>query len=71
MTVSLLQRILQERDEMRPAERRVADHVGAAPSDVIHMSMAKLSEICSVSDPTIVLKSWGTDTFQPNREESP
>ena len=22
-------------------------------------------------DPTIVLKPWGTDTFQPNREESP
>ena len=66
MTVSLLQRILQERDEMRPAERRVADHVGAAPSDVIHMSMAKLSEICSVSDPTIVrfCRRFGFDGYQ-------
>ena len=54
MTVSLLQRILHEREEMRPAERRVADYVGAAPSEVIHMSMARLSELCSVSDPTIM-----------------
>lgn len=54
MTVSLLQRILQERDQMRPAERRVADFVSRSPSDVIHMSMARLSEACSASDPTIM-----------------
>ncbi len=66
MTVSLLQRILQEREDMRPAERRVADYVGAAPSAVIHMSMAKLSEICSVSDPTIVrfCRRFGFEGYQ-------
>jgi len=42
MTVSLLQRILQDRDEMHPAERRVADFVGTSPSEVIHLSMARL-----------------------------
>ncbi|MGR3199685.1 MAG: MurR/RpiR family transcriptional regulator [Paracoccus sp. (in: a-proteobacteria)] len=54
MTVSLLQRILQERDQMRPAERRVADFVSRSPSEVMHMSMARLSEACSASDPTIM-----------------
>lgn len=66
MSGSLLQRILQEREEMRPAERRVADFVGASPSDVIHMSMARLSEICSVSDPTIMrfCRRFGFDGYQ-------
>ncbi len=66
MTESLLQRILQEREDMRPAERRVADYVGATPSEVIHMSMAKLSEICSVSDPTIMrfCRRFGFDGYQ-------
>lgn len=66
MTVSLLQRILHEREEMRPAERRVADYVGAAPSEVIHMSMARLSELCSVSDPTIMrfCRRFGFDGYQ-------
>ncbi|GLK64443.1 SIS domain-containing protein (plasmid) [Paracoccus kondratievae] len=66
MTVSLLQRILHERDEMRPAERRVADYVGASPSEVIHMSMARLSELCSVSDPTIMrfCRRFGFEGYQ-------
>lgn len=54
MSSSLLQRILHERDRMRPAERRVADFVSRSPSEVIHMSMARLSEACSASDPTIM-----------------
>ncbi len=66
MTVSLLQRILSEREEMHPAERRVAEYVGTAPSEVIHMSMARLSEICSVSDPTIMrfCRRFGFDGYQ-------
>ncbi|MET3581968.1 RpiR family carbohydrate utilization transcriptional regulator [Mesorhizobium robiniae] len=52
--MSLLQRIVQEGDEMGSAERRVARFVSANPSDVIHMSMARLSEECAVSDPTIM-----------------
>lgn len=66
MTVSLLHRILHEREEMRPAERRVADYVGAAPSEVIHMSMARLSELCSVSDPTIMrfCRRFGFEGYQ-------
>ncbi|MBP7002222.1 MurR/RpiR family transcriptional regulator [Amaricoccus sp.] len=54
MTVSLLQQVLIEQPAMGPAERRVAAFVRTSPSEVIHMSMARLSEICSVSDPTIM-----------------
>lgn len=66
MSVSLLQRILHESEVMRPAERRVADFVGANPSEVIHMSMARLSEACSVSDPTIMrfCRRFGFDGYQ-------
>ncbi|MCO4319178.1 MurR/RpiR family transcriptional regulator [Phyllobacterium sp. 21LDTY02-6] len=54
MTVSLLQRIYQEMDKMGAAEQRIATFVNTSPGDVIHMSMAKLAESCSVSDPTIM-----------------
>ena len=54
MAGSLLQRILQESEGMRSAELRVARFVSANPSDVIHMSMARLSQECEVSDPTIM-----------------
>lgn len=66
MTVSLLQRILQERDQMRPAERRVADFVSRSPSEVMHMSMARLSEACSASDPTIMrfCRRFGFEGYQ-------
>lgn len=66
MTVSLLQKILQERSNMHPAELRVADFVGTSPSEVIHMSMAKLSETCSVSDPTIMrfCRRFGFEGYQ-------
>lgn len=66
MTVSLLQRMLQEREQMHPAERRVADFVGTSPSEVIHMSMARLSEICQVSDPTIMrfCRRFGYEGYQ-------
>jgi RpiR family carbohydrate utilization transcriptional regulator len=54
MAVSLLQRIVQETGEMGAAERRVSHFVSANPGEVIHMSMARLSEECDVSDPTIM-----------------
>lgn len=39
---------------MGSAELRVARFVSANPGEVIHMSMARLSEECAVSDPTIM-----------------
>lgn len=39
---------------MGAAERRVAQFVSANPGEVIHMSMARLSEETDVSDPTIM-----------------
>ena len=62
----LLQRILAERDRMGAAERRVAEHVGAHPGEVMHMSMAKLSARCGVSDPTIMrfCRRFGCEGYQ-------
>jgi RpiR family carbohydrate utilization transcriptional regulator len=54
MATSLLQSIVQESAEMGSAELRVARFVSANPGDVIHMSMARLSQECDVSDPTIM-----------------
>lgn len=54
MSVSLLQRVLAEQPDLGAAEQRVADFVRTSPSEVIHMSMARLSQLCSVSDPTIL-----------------
>lgn len=51
---SILQKVLATMPEMGAAERRVADFVRTSPSDVIRMSMARLAEECSVSDPTII-----------------
>lgn len=64
--MSLLQRIAQESKEMHRAERRVANFVSASPSKVLQMSMAKLSETCSVSDPTIMrfCRRFGFETYQ-------
>jgi RpiR family carbohydrate utilization transcriptional regulator len=54
MATSLLQRILQESGQMGSAELRVARYVSANPGEVIRMSMARLSQECDVSDPTIM-----------------
>lgn len=51
---SLLQKILKSKPKLGRAERRVAELVHAKPDEVIHMSIASLSERCSVSDPTII-----------------
>jgi RpiR family carbohydrate utilization transcriptional regulator len=52
--LSLLQRIVHDTEDMGAAELRVARFVSANPGEVIHMSMARLSELCDVSDPTIM-----------------
>ncbi len=66
MTVSLLQRILDESKELPRAERRVANFVATSPSKVLQMSMARLSETCSVSDPTVIrfCRRFGFDSYQ-------
>jgi RpiR family transcriptional regulator, carbohydrate utilization regulator len=66
MTASLLQRILQEREAMGAAELRLADFISTTPGEVIHMSMARLAQQCSVSDPTIMrfCRRLGFDSYQ-------
>ena len=66
MSVSLLQRVLADQPQMGAAERRVADFVRSSPSEVIHMSMARLSQVCSVSDPTIMrfVRRLGFEGYQ-------
>jgi Transcriptional regulators len=66
MSTSLLHRIVQESDGMGSAERRVADFVSANPGEVIHMSMARLSQACDVSDPTIMrfCRRFGFEGYQ-------
>jgi RpiR family carbohydrate utilization transcriptional regulator len=66
MAASLLQRILQDMNEMGAAEQRIGTFVNSSPGEVIHMSMAKLAESCSVSDPTIMrfCRRFGFDGYQ-------
>jgi RpiR family carbohydrate utilization transcriptional regulator len=66
MTVGLLQRIVLESKDMHRAERRVANFVSTSPSKVLQMSMAKLSQTCSVSDPTVMrfCRRFGFDSYQ-------
>lgn len=66
MNVSLLQSIFQEMEAMGAAEKRIAAFVNRSPGDVIHMSMAKLAETCSVSDPTIMrfCRRFGYEGYQ-------
>ncbi|WP_062226340.1 MurR/RpiR family transcriptional regulator [Aureimonas frigidaquae] len=66
MSMSLLQRILVEKPTMAAAEQRVAAFVSASPAEVVRMSMARLSQACSVSDPTILrfCRRFGFDGYQ-------
>lgn len=54
MSASLLKRITETTPEMGAAERRIAEYVSSHPDEVMLMSMAALSDKCSVSDPTIM-----------------
>jgi len=64
--VSILQRILHEREAVGAAEQRLADFISKNPSQVIHMSMARLAQQCSVSDPTIMrfCRRFGFEGYQ-------
>ena len=66
MSDSLLQRIIDESKNMHRAERRVANFVSTSPSKVLQMSMAKLSETCAVSDPTVMrfCRRFGFESYQ-------
>ena len=66
MSMSLLQRILVEKPTMAAAEQRVAAFVSTSPAEVVRMSMARLSQACSVSDPTILrfCRRFGFDGYQ-------
>ena len=52
--MNLLQHIAQSREELRKSELKVAEHVLADPSAVMHSSMADLAHEVGVSEPTIV-----------------
>ena len=66
MAVSLLQQILHEGSAMKAAELRIARFVSTKPGEVIHMSMARLSQECDVSDPTIMrfCRRFGFESYQ-------
>lgn len=66
MAVSLLQQILHESSAMKSAELRIARFVSTKPGEVIHMSMARLSQECDVSDPTIMrfCRRFGFESYQ-------
>lgn len=66
MAVSILQRILHEREAVGAAEQRLADFISKNPSQVIHMSMTRLAQQCSVSDPTIMrfCRRFGFEGYQ-------
>lgn len=66
MSDSLLQRIIDESKDMHRAERRVANFVSTSPAKVLQMSMAKLSETCAVSDPTVMrfCRRFGFESYQ-------
>ena len=41
------------RDQIRPSERKLADHVLAQPGEVITLSMAEMAQRAGVSEPTV------------------
>ncbi|MGQ9372178.1 MurR/RpiR family transcriptional regulator [Azospirillum sp. ST 5-10] len=49
----MLGRIRAVRDQIRPSERKLADHVLANPGEAITLSMAEMAQRAGVSEPTI------------------
>jgi len=49
----VLGRILAVRDQIRPSERKLADHVLAQPGEVITLSIAEMAQRAGVSEPTV------------------
>ncbi len=51
---ALLERIRRGRDELSPAERRVADHVLAHPREALNEPIAEIANAAGVSQPTVI-----------------
>jgi len=64
--VNLLQHIAHCKTELRKSELKVAEYVLSDPAAVIHISMAELSSVVGVSEPTIVrfCRAVGCQGFQ-------
>lgn len=62
-------RILQERDRLTPAERKVAELVAADPRAIIGATLAQVAKAAAVSDPTVVrfCRSLGLEGFNELR----
>ncbi|MDM7856745.1 transcriptional regulator HexR [Thiopseudomonas acetoxidans] len=64
--MNLLQHIAHCKTELRKSELKVAEYVLSDPAAVIHISMAELSSVVGVSEPTIVrfCRAVGCQGFQ-------
>lgn len=64
--MNLLQHIAHCKTELRKSELKVAEYVLSDPAAVIHISMAELSAVVGVSEPTIVrfCRAVGCQGFQ-------
>lgn len=64
--LNLLQHITKCKQDLRKSELKVAEHVLADPSSVIHISMADLAAAVGVSEPTIIrfCRAVGCNGFQ-------
>lgn len=66
MKNDLLQKITSMIGELNPSEGKVAKHVLASPSEVIHQSIAAVAQASSVSEPTVMrfCRSLGCKGYQ-------
>lgn len=66
MKDDLLRKITSMIAELNPSEAKVAKHVLASPSEVIHQSIAAVAQASSVSEPTVMrfCRSLGYKGFQ-------
>jgi DNA-binding MurR/RpiR family transcriptional regulator len=58
--------IQEQYDNLRPSEKKVADYIRANPADIIHLSIAELSALVGVSEPTVIrfCRNIGYSGFQ-------
>lgn len=63
--MNLLEEILRRREELRPAEQKVADVILASPEEVLDLNMAGLAAAASTSEPTVMrfCRAVGFDGF--------
>lgn len=66
---NLLEEIVQLQDTLRKSDRRVAEVVLNAPSDVVSMTLATLAKTAGVSEPTVIrfCAAIGCDGFRDMR----